>query len=110
MSASKKNKVWGWLLVLAIIAALGFTGLYRVGQGEQALVLTFGQVTDTNGPGLYWRMPGVQTVVSRSVTTIHNKEYGYRTAIGGTSRSAAEYRDVTDESVMLTNDNSIVQL
>ncbi len=110
MSASKKNKVWGWLLVLAIVAALGFTGLYRVGQGEQALVLTFGQVTDTNGPGLYWRMPGVQTVVSRSVTTIHNKEYGYRTAIGGTSRSAAEYRDVTDESVMLTNDNSIVQL
>ena len=110
MSASKKNKVWGWLLILAIIAALGFTGLYRVGQGEQALVLTFGQVTDTNGPGLYWRMPGVQTVVSRSVTTIHNKEYGYRTAIGGTSRSAAEYRDVTDESVMLTNDNSIVQL
>lgn len=110
MSANKKKKAWGWLLVLAVVAALGFSGLYRVGQGEQALVLTFGQVTDTNGPGLYWRMPGVQSVVSRSVTTIHNKEYGYRTAIGGTSRSAAEYRDVTDESVMLTNDNSIVQL
>ena len=55
-------------------------------------------------------MPGVQSVVSRSVTTIHNVEYGYRTTIGGTSRSSAEYLDVADESVMLTNDNSIVQL
>ena len=110
MNTKKKSRVWPWLLLIAVIAALGVGGLYRVGQGEQALVLTFGKVTDTNGPGLYWRMPGAQTVVSRSVTTIHNKEYGYRTAIGGTSRSSAEYRDEMDESVMLTNDNSIVQL
>ena len=106
----KKNRIGLWLLLLLIVLALGFGGLYRVGQGEQALVLTFGQVTDTNGPGLYWRMPGMQQVVARSVTTIHNVEYGYRTSVGGTSRSAAEYRDVTEESVMLTNDNSIVQL
>ncbi|NLM86900.1 MAG: FtsH protease activity modulator HflK [Clostridiales bacterium] len=110
MSTAKKSRPMVWLLVLAVIVALGLSGLYRVGQGEQALVLTFGEVTDTNGPGLYWRMPGVQSVVSRSVTTIHNKEYGYRTSIGGTSRAAAQYRDEMDESVMLTNDNSIVQL
>ncbi len=110
MNAKKRNKTVFWLLLLAVILALGLGGLYRVGQGEQALVLTFGEVTDTNGPGLYWRMPGVQSVVSRSVTTIHNVEYGYRTTIGGTSRSSAEYLDVADESVMLTNDNSIVQL
>jgi membrane protease subunit HflK len=109
-NTKKKSRIWVWLLLLLAVVAIGLSGLYRVGQGEQALVLTFGQVTDTNGPGLYWRMPGVQTVVSRSVTTIHNKEYGYRTSVGGTSRSAAEYRDEKDESVMLTNDNSIVQL
>ena len=110
MSVKKKNRIGLWLLLLIVVAALAVGGLYRVGQGEQALVLTFGEVTDTNGPGLYWRMPGVQSVVSRSITTIHNKEYGYRTAIGGTSRTAAEYSDEMDESVMLTNDNSIVQL
>lgn len=107
---SKKNRVLPWLIVLIAVIALGLGGLYRVGQGEQALVLTFGEVTDTNGPGLYWRIPGVQTVVSRSVTTIYNQEYGYRTSVAGTSRSAAQYRDEMDESVMLTNDNSIVQL
>jgi len=110
MEKKKRNKTAVWLVLLAVILALGLGGLYRVGQGEQALVLTFGQVTDTNGPGLYWRMPGMQQVVSRSVTTIHNVEYGYRTSIGGTSRTAAQYRDEMDESVMLTNDNSIVQL
>ena len=94
--AKKKNRWFIWLILLVAIVALGVSGLYRVGQGEQALVLTFGEVTDTNGPGLYWRMPGIQTVVSRSVTTIHNKEYGYRTSVGGTSRSAAEYRDEKD--------------
>ncbi len=105
-----KKTLWVWLAVAAIIVLLALGGLYRVGQGEQALVLTFGEVTDTNGPGLYWRIPLAQTVVSRSVTTIHNVEYGYRTSIAGTSRTAAEYEDVMDESVMLTNDNSIVQL
>lgn len=108
--AKKHGKTAVWLIILALAAALILGGLYRVGQGEQALVITFGQVTDTNGPGLYWRMPGVQRVISRSVTNIHNVEYGYRTAIAGTSRSAAEYTDVESESVMLTNDNSIVQL
>lgn len=108
--AKKHGKTAVWLVLLAVIAALGLGGLYRVGQGEQALVITFGEVTDTNGPGLYWRMPGVQQVISRSVTAIHNVEYGYRTSIAGTSKSAAQYTDVASESVMLTNDNSIVQL
>lgn len=110
MNTKKRTRVFIWLGVLAVILALGLGGLYRVGQGEQALVLTFGQVTDTNEPGLYWRMPLIQQVVSRSVSTIHNVEYGYRTTTGGTSRTSAEYLDVKDESVMLTNDNSIVQL
>ncbi len=108
--AKKQGKIALWLVILAVIAAIGLGGLYRVGQGEQALVITFGEVTNTNGPGLYWRMPGVQQVISRSVTAIHNVEYGYRTSIAGTSKTAAQYTDVVSESVMLTNDNSIVQL
>ncbi|HSK68797.1 MAG TPA: FtsH protease activity modulator HflK [Candidatus Limnocylindria bacterium] len=107
---NNKRRYLVWLLIPVVIVALALGGLYRVGQGEQALVLTFGEVTDTNGPGLYWRIPLVQTVVSRSVTTIHNVEYGYRTSIGGTSRTAAQYVNRPEESVMLTNDNSIVQL
>ena len=98
------------LIVLAAVALLASTSFYRVGQGEQALVLTFGSVTDENGPGLYWRIPFVQQVVSESVTTIHTKEYGFRTTRQGTAGKASQYVDESNEGVMLTNDNSIVAI
>jgi len=99
------------LLVAVVLAALvGWSGFYRVNQGEEALVLTFGRVTATHGPGLYWRIPGIQDVVSESVTTIHTKEYGFRTARQGSFGTASTYVDETDEGVMLTSDNSIVSL
>ena len=109
-TTTKKRGGWiPWVALLAVAAILVAAGLYRVGQGEEALVITFGEVTDTKRPGLYWRMPGVQQIISRSVTTIHDVEYGYRTT-RQSSRGTAEYQDVLEESVMLTNDNSIVQL
>ena len=93
-----------------LIVLIAWSGFYRVGQGEEALVLTFGRITDTNGPGLYWHMPLIQSVISESVTTIHTKEYGFRTTHQGGVGRAASYADETDEGVMLTNDNSIVSL
>lgn len=98
------------LAVLALVLIIAATGFYRVGQGEEALVLTFGRVTDQNGSGLYWHIPFVQQVISESVTTIHTVEYGFRTTKSGSAGKAAQYSDDTDESVMLTNDNSIVSI
>ena len=93
-----------------MLVALSATSFYRVGQGEQALVITFGSVTDTHGPGLYWRIPFVQHVISESVTTIHTREYGFRTTQQGAAGRAAQYVDEQSEGVMLTNDNSIVAI
>ena len=98
------------LICVVLVAVLAANSFYRVGQGEEALVLTFGRVTDTKGPGLYWKWPLIQNVISESVTTIHTKEYGFRTTVGGSAGTAAQYADETDESVMLTNDNSIVSI
>ncbi len=98
------------LIALALVVLVCATSFYRVGQGEEALVLTFGRVTATHGPGLYWKLPFVQEVVSESVTTIHTKEYGFRTTSGGGAGTAAKYRDDTDEGVMLTNDNCLVSI
>ena len=98
------------LCAVAVFALLAFNSFYRVGQGKEALVLTFGRVTDRKGPGLYWKIPLVQSVISESVTAIHTKEYGFRTTSQGTAGTAARYTDVTDEGVMLTNDNSIVSI
>lgn len=108
----KKSKLT-LLVVLALVLITGLiamTGFYRVGQGEEALELTFGKVTGKHGPGLYWHMPGIQSVISESVTTIHTMEYGFRTAQQGSAGRAATYVDEEDEGVMLTSDNSIVSL
>ena len=99
------------LLCIAAAAALIASGsFYRVGQGEEALVVTLGRVTATKGPGLYWKIPLIQSVISESVTTIHTSEYGFRTTKSGSAGTAAKYADVEDESVMLTNDDSIVSI
>ncbi|MFH1512407.1 MAG: SPFH domain-containing protein, partial [Bacillota bacterium] len=98
------------LVVIVLVLIIAVTGFYRVGQGEEALVLTFGRVTDQNGPGLYWHIPLIQQVISESVTTIHTMEYGFRTTKSGSAGRAAQYSDETNESVMLTNDNSIVSI
>ena len=38
----KKNRWLVPIVILLIVAVLVGTGLYRVGQGEEALVITFG--------------------------------------------------------------------
>lgn len=110
MSTSKKPVLTILLAAIILIGLMAYSGFYRVGQGEEALVLTFGRVTSRHGPGLYWRLPFIQSVVSESVTTIHTKEYGFRTTRQGSFGTAAKYVDETNEGVMLTNDNSIVSL
>lgn len=99
-----------FLALVAVLILLASNSVFRVGQGEEALVLTFGRVTATKGPGLYWKIPLIQSVIQESVTTIHTKEYGYRTTQSGSAGTAAKYADVEDESVMLTNDDSIVAI
>ena len=110
MKGKLKGTLLAGVIVIAVVALVLYSGFYRVGQGEEALVVTFGRVTDTKGPGLYWRIPFVQEIVSESVTTIHTKEYGFRTTRQGSAGTAAKYVDETDEGVMLTSDNSIVSL
>ena len=87
---AKWKKTGGIVLAaVVVLGALAATSFYRVGQGEEALVLTFGRVTDTRGPGLYWKIPLIQSVISESVTTIHTKEYGFRTTRTGSAGTAA---------------------
>ncbi|MGN1369860.1 MAG: FtsH protease activity modulator HflK [Aristaeellaceae bacterium] len=98
------------LAAVAVVVLLAWSGVYRVGQGEEALVLTFGEVTGREGPGIHWHIPLVQSVISESVTTIHTMEYGFRTTRQGGVGKAASYMDEDDEGVMLTSDNSIVSM
>lgn len=110
MKRPMKGRTLVVLVAIVLVTLIAWSGFYRIGQGEEALVLTFGRVTETHGPGLYWRIPFAQSVIAMSVTNIHTSEYGFRTTNQGSVGRAAHYSDVADEGVMLTGDNSIVSI
>lgn len=99
------------LLVVALaIVAVGLSGIYQVRTGDQAVVLTFGRITDTRESGLYWHVPFIQEVRTQSRTQLYTLEYGFRTTRAGSTQSQAEYQDEPDEAIMLTGDQNIVQI
>ncbi len=105
-----KIRVITVLVLLAVVAIIGFSGIYVVNEGEQAVVLTFGKLTDTKDPGMYWHMPMAQTVRKQSTEAIYTLEYGFRTNNTATTKDTAQYNDENAEAIMLTGDQSIIKV
>lgn len=104
----------GKLLPLIIIVVIGLwfaTGFYRVQPDEQGVELVFGHWSgNTTTEGLHWNWPGpIGDVFTPKVTRSNRVQVGYRAGSEGSRRGASE-RDVTEESVMLTSDENIVDL
>ena len=91
---------------LALVVVLGAaTSFYTVDDKQQAVVTTFGKVTDIVEPGLHFKMPfGIQQVHHVDVNVYQKIELGYYTDSHGNS-----YR-VLDESSMITGDYNIVNV
>lgn len=109
-----KTKNIGRIIALcalaAVVAVIGLSGFYRVNEGEEAILLTFREMTDKKGPGIYWRVPFVQTVDKVSTSQIHTLELGFRTQTGQYIDDPSDYTDVNDEALMLTGDDNLVRV
>ena len=108
---TKWKKTGGILLaVQVVLGVLGATSFYRVGQGEEALVLTFGRVTDVKGPRPVLENPAHPERDFRKRD--HHPPQGVRLPhhAHGFGGHGSHLRRRDDESVMLTNDNSIVSI
>jgi len=104
--SSKKPIILGLVIVIAIWA---FSGLYRVLPDEQGVVLRFGKFTSTTQPGLNYHIPyPVETVLTPKVTKVNRIDVGFRSA-SDTGRTAG-IADVSEESLMLTGDENIVNI
>lgn len=55
--SSGSNSAGGWVLVMLLVIAWAFTGLYRVDEAERGIVQRFGAYTVTTMPGLHWHFP-----------------------------------------------------
>jgi len=95
-------------VVLIVIAAIwGATGFYTVGPDQQAVLRTFGKFTATTSGGLHWHYPGPigqRNVVA--ITTARRMELGFRSGADGFTVA----QSVTNESLMITGDENIVDV
>jgi len=104
--SSKKPIILGLVIVIAIWA---FSGLYRVLPDEQGIVLRFGKFVSTTQPGLNYHIPyPVETVLTPKVTKVNRVDVGFRAA-SDTGRTSG-VADVSEESLMLTGDENIVNI
>ena len=104
--SGKKPIILGLVIVIAIWA---FSGLYRVLPDEQGVVLRFGKFVSTTQPGLNYHIPyPVETVLTPKVTKVNRIDVGFRAA-SDTGRTSG-IADVSEESLMLTGDENIVNI
>ena len=91
-------------VVLFLVIGI-FTCFYTVDDKQQAVVTTFGKVTDITDPGLHFKLPfGIQKAHRVDVNVYQKIELGYRTQENGITVS------YPDESTMITGDYNIVKV
>ena len=92
------------LLALVVMAG-ALTSFYTVDDKQQAVVTTFGKVTDVTEPGLHFKAPfGIQQVYPVDVNVYQTINLGYYTDSHGNTVV------VNDESSMITGDYNIVNV
>jgi membrane protease subunit HflK len=99
------------LIGLALVALWLASGFYRVQPEEQGVVLRFGKLDRVTSPGLNYHLPApIETVITPQVTRVNRIEIGFRSANAPIGQRPTSARDVTDESLMLTGDENIVDI
>ena len=90
------------VMLAAIIAIGGMSCFYTVDDKQQAVVTTFGKVTDITDAGVHFKLPfGIQSVRKVDVNVYQKIELGYSSK-GGYAN--------TSESTMITGDYNIVNV
>ena len=99
----KKITIITAVVLLAII--LSATCFYTVDDKQQAVVTTFGKVTDVTDAGVHFKLPfGIQKVRKVDVNVYQKFELGY------TSDENGNYKVNPEESTMITGDYNIVNI
>ena len=102
----QKIKKWAIIAAIAIFAIVGIaTCFYTVDDKQQAVVTTFGKVTDVTDAGLHFKLPfGIQKAEKVNVNVYQKIELGYTTDQNGVVVTN------TSESTMITGDFNIVNV
>ena len=115
-TGSPKKPNWSFGKIFGIVAAVALALLvlagsmscfYTVDDKQQAVITTFGKVTEVTGAGVHFKLPfGIQQVHKVDVNVYQSIELGYRT----NTSSPDGYDVMSKESTMITGDYNIVNV
>ena len=92
------------VVLVIVLAILAGTCFYTVDDKQQAVVTTFGKVTDVTDAGVHFKLPfGIQRVQKVDVNVYQKIELGY-------SSDGYGYNVNENESTMITGDYNIVNV
>ena len=96
------GRIAGVVALALVLLILSLTCFYTVDDKQQAVVTTFGKVTDITGAGVHFKLPfGIQQVRKVDVNVYQKIELGY---------TPGDYVNSTSESTMITGDYNIVNV
>ena len=111
------NNVPVYSIILLLFAIWECSGIYKVEEGSQAAVLSFGKFTRTTNAGLNYHLPiPIESVITEKVDEVRRTEIGYRSTanlrsgFNNNRKSSNNYRYLPEESTMLTGDENIIVL
>ena len=103
-SVKKLTRTVTVIAVIIIALSLMGTCFYTVDDKQQAVVTTFGKVTDITDAGVHFKLPfGIQQVRKVDVNVYQKIELGY-------SSDGTTYTALDTESTMITGDYNIVNV
>ena len=106
MDLKKLKRMFIVVLVVVFALILSFTCFYTVDDKQQAVVTTFGKVSDVTDAGVHFKLPfGIQKVRKVDVNVYHKFELGYTPTDDGEG-----YEVNATEAAMITGDYNIVNI
>jgi membrane protease subunit HflK len=94
-------------VIIAALIGLGLwlsTGIFRVQEGEVAVILRFGKMVDTVGPGLRYHLPApIETEITKNVS-VQNK------IDSNIKAESSRNLDSFDKTLVLTGDENMVHI
>lgn len=96
------------MMLGGIIVALWLaSGFYQVATNQMGVVMRFGAFNRTETPGLHYHLPSpIEEVLLPVVTAQNEIPIGFRR----TSRRGSDIRNISEESMMLTQDENVINV
>lgn len=104
-----KKRIFLWLIV---IVALGFlSGIYKIEDGEEAVIMRFGRYDRTEaGGGLKYMIPIVETRHVINTSSVRRLEFGYKTVKENRLDDYDSFEDISSDAIMITGDENLVSV